>query len=183
MVSAYCAWLLLAGISQVIGGASAAATLLWYVRYPLEYIPIVFIAPLVLKDDEELRGLGRTVVLAALISFGFLMLEMLSDRPTGIDWGGIYRRYGSIFGSANDFGMFCSMIFVGLLALGEKSGMPLYLRVALLGGPLFRHIGSYFTERLFALGNWQHRCLHSLLKAEATLDNMCCSFFVCCNVI
>jgi hypothetical protein len=48
------------------------------------------------------------------VSIFFLAYEMFSGRETGFVF-----RYGSIFGSPNDFGLFCTLMILGLLVCGQ----------------------------------------------------------------
>jgi hypothetical protein len=95
-------------------------TLLWNLRCPLEYIPIVFLFAFVLQGQSSIRHL-RFFIPLIIVSLLFLAVEMFSGRKTGFDYGGIYVRYGSIFGSPNDFGVFLMLSVTALLAfLAEK---------------------------------------------------------------
>jgi hypothetical protein len=90
---------------------SALDTFLYWYRYPLEYIPIVLLLPLLVNRWEPF---GRLAVFLCYVSILFLAYEMFSGRETGFVF-----RYGSIFGSPNDFGLFCTLMILGLLVCGQ----------------------------------------------------------------
>jgi hypothetical protein len=87
---------------------SALDTFLYWIRYPLEYIPLAFFMPLFVV---RWRPLVPVLLGLGWLSVAFLLFEMFSDRQMGF-----YNRYGSIFGSPNDYGMFCVLFIIGLLA-------------------------------------------------------------------
>lgn len=101
-------------------------------RLPLEYVPFVFIFPFVLRGESSLKYL-RAFVPLILLTLLFLGVEMFSGRRTGMDYGGIYIRYGSIFGSPNDFGVFMMLATTALLAfLAERATKWSHKAIALL---------------------------------------------------
>ena len=90
-------------------------------RLPLEYIPFVFIFPFILRGESSIKYL-RAFVPLILLTLLFLGVEMFSGRRTGFGYGGIYNRYGSIFGSPNDYGVFLMFSITAVLAfLAEKA--------------------------------------------------------------
>jgi hypothetical protein len=91
---------------------SASDTLLYWYRYPLEYIPIVLVLPILINRWEPF---GRLAVFLSSLSILFLAYELFSGRATGF-----LTRYGSIFGSPNDFGLFCTLMILGLLVCGQS---------------------------------------------------------------
>lgn len=94
---------------------------LWTLRYPLEYVPIVFLFAFILQGQSSIRHL-RFFIPLIIITLLFLGVEMFSGRETGFGFGGVYTRYGSIFGSPNDFGVFMMLSITALLAfLAEKA--------------------------------------------------------------
>ena len=95
--------------------------LLWNLRYPLEYVPIVFLFAFILQGQSSIRHL-RFFIPLIILTLLFLGVEMFSGRETGFGYGGIYIRYGSIFGSPNDLGVFLMLSITALLAfLAEKA--------------------------------------------------------------
>jgi hypothetical protein len=101
-------------------------------RLPLEYVPIVFIFPFVLRGESSIKYL-RAFVPLILLTLLFLGVEMFSGRRTGMDYGGIYVRYGSIFGSPNDFGVFMMLSTTAVLAfLAERATKWSHKAIALL---------------------------------------------------
>jgi len=90
-------------------------------RFPLEYVPFVFIFPFILRGESSIKYL-RAFVPLMLLTLLFLGAEMFSGRRTGFGYGGIYNRYGSIFGSPNDYGVFLMLCITAILAfLAEKA--------------------------------------------------------------
>jgi hypothetical protein len=90
-------------------------------RLPLEYVPFVFLFPFILQGESSIKYL-RAFVPLIILTLLFLAVEMFSGRRTGMDYGGIYVRYGSIFGSPNDFGVFLMLSITAILAfLAEKA--------------------------------------------------------------
>jgi hypothetical protein len=84
-------------------------------RYPLEYVPFLFLFPFILRGESSIRYLRAFIPLVSL-SLIFLGFEMFSGRRTGFGYGGMYTRYGSIFGSPNDFGVFMMLAIATVLA-------------------------------------------------------------------
>jgi hypothetical protein len=98
-----------------------------------------------------------------IITLLFLAVEMFSGRQTGFEHGGFYTRYGSIFGSPNDFGVFLMLSITALLAfLAEKAirwsvkvGALLFLCLCALAGTvslsaIFAMVFSTVALMLFA---------------------------------
>lgn len=108
----YC---LLPVLTLLVARGNLFEVLLYSVRYPLEYVPMIFLLPFVLRGRSSLPHL-RFFVPLIIITLLFLTVEIFSGRPTGMGWGGIYNRYGSIFGSPNDFGVFLMLSITVLLA-------------------------------------------------------------------
>jgi hypothetical protein len=102
-------------------------------RFPLEYVPIVFLFPFVLRGQSSFRYL-RTFIPLLVLSLLFLGVEMFSGRATGFGGLGLYVRYGSIFGSPNDFGMFLMLSITFLLAFLAVGAVRLSLKVVVLLG-------------------------------------------------
>jgi hypothetical protein len=115
----------LMGIIHLFYYQSAIDTFLYWVRYPLEYIPIAFLMPLFVV---RWRPLVPMLLGLGWLSVAFLAFEMLSDRQMGF-----YNRYGSIFGSPNDYGMFCTLFIIGLLACARKWSHWLLLMFMICG--------------------------------------------------
>jgi hypothetical protein len=124
-LSAFAALFGLTGVIHLFYYQSTMDTFLYWIRYPLEYIPIAFLMPLFIVRWRPivpmLLGLGW-------LSVAFLIFEMLSGRQMGF-----YNRYGSIFGSPNDYGIFCALFIIGLLAHARKWSHWLLLMFMLCG--------------------------------------------------
>jgi hypothetical protein len=102
----------LMGVIHLFYYQSVMDTFLYWIRYPLEYVPFAFFMPLFVVRWRSyvplLLGLGW-------LSLLFLLFEVFSGRQTGF-----YNRYGSMFGSPNDYGVFCALFIIGLLACARK---------------------------------------------------------------
>jgi len=102
-------------LSLFFARGSLFEVILRNVRGPLEYIPIVFLFAFILQGQSSIRHL-RLFIPLIIITLLFLGVEMFSGRQTGFEYHGIYVRYGSIFGSPNDFGVFLMLSITALLA-------------------------------------------------------------------
>jgi len=124
-------WFYLCGVVKLYT-QNTSETLLYYWRYPLEYIPLAFIA-----FEEDIGELTRFAAGCCWIVIGFLGLEILSGRDSGFSLGGLFTRYGSIFGSPNDLGVFCGLALLGLLVFRDRIGKRTRaLLIPLLAGSL-----------------------------------------------
>lgn len=100
-------------------------------RYPLEYVPFVLIFAFVLQGESSLKYL-RAFIPLILLTLLFLSVEMFSGRPTGFGGLGLYARYGSIFGSPNDFGVFLMLSITALLAFLAERAIRFSIKVIAL---------------------------------------------------
>ena len=98
----------LMGVIHLFYHQSALDTFLYWIRYPLEYIPVAFFMPIFVV---RWRPLVPVLLGLGWLSVAFLCFELFSDRQMGF-----YNRYGSILGSPNDYGVFCVLFIIGLLA-------------------------------------------------------------------
>jgi hypothetical protein len=114
-------YLALPTLALIYGRGSLFEIVLTDLRYPLEYVPFVFLLPFILRGESSLRYL-RVFVPLIILTLLFLAVEMFSGRETGFGGSGMYVRYGSIFGSPNDFGVFLMLSITALLAfLAERA--------------------------------------------------------------
>jgi hypothetical protein len=114
-------YLTLPTLSLIYARGGLFEIILWNLRFPLEYVPIVFLLAFILQGQSSIRHL-RFFIPLIIISLLFLGVEMFSGRETGFGGSGIYARYGSIIGSPNDFGVFLVLSITALLAfLAEKA--------------------------------------------------------------
>lgn len=97
-------------------------------RYPLEYVPFVFLLPFILRGESSIRYLKAFIPLV-LLALAFLPYEMFSGHGHESFFGGIYFRYGSIFGSPNTFGNFMMLSLTFLLALLVERALQFSPRV------------------------------------------------------
>lgn len=114
-------YLALPTLSLIYGRGSLFEIVLEDLRFPLEYVPFVFLFPFILRGVSSIRYL-RVFIPLIILTLLFLAVEMFSGRETGFGGSGVYARYGSIFGSPNDFGVFLMLSITALLAfLAEKA--------------------------------------------------------------
>ena len=114
-------YLALPTLALIYARGSMIDIVLTAMRYPLEYVPFVLLLPFVLRRESSIRYL-RTFIPLVLLSLIFLGIEMFAGRRTGFGYGGMYTRYGSIFGSPNDFGVFMMLTIATVLAfLAERA--------------------------------------------------------------
>jgi hypothetical protein len=114
-------YLALPTLALIYGRGSLFEIVLYDLRYPLEYVPIVFVFPFILQGESSLKYV-RVFIPLIMLTLLFLGVEKFSGRPTGFGGLGLYARYGSIFGSPNDFGVFLVLSITALLAfLAEKA--------------------------------------------------------------
>jgi hypothetical protein len=105
-------------LSLTYGRGSLVEIILWNLRFPLEYIPIVFLFAFILRGQSSIRHL-RFFIPLIILSLLFLVVEMFSGPETG---SGFTGRYASLFGSPNDFGVFLVLSITALLAfLAERA--------------------------------------------------------------
>lgn len=95
------------GIIHLFYHQSPLDTFLYWIRYPLEYVPLVFFMPILVL---RWRPLVPLLLGLGWLSIAFLVFETFSGKETGF-----YGRYGSILGSPNDYGVFCALFILGLL--------------------------------------------------------------------
>ena len=118
VLAAFVAWLAFAGFIHLMRGDSATDVLLFWYRYPLEYIPMAALMPMFVEEYERL---GRLAVFLSALTVLFMLMEMFSGRQTGFQWSeGGPARYGSIFGSPNDFGVFCAFMLLAIVIYGRS---------------------------------------------------------------
>jgi len=114
-------YLTLPTLALLYARGSVYDILLVDLRFPLEYVPIIFLFPFILAGGSSLKYL-RTFIPLVVLSLLFLGVERFSGRMTGFGGTGYWARYGSIFGSPNDFGLFMMLAIAALLAfLTEKA--------------------------------------------------------------
>jgi hypothetical protein len=102
-------------------------TAFFFWRVPLEYIPLAFVS-----FDEDLDYLLKFCIGCFWLVIGFLGVEVLSGRTTGFGHGGLYTRYGSVFGSPGDLGVFAVLALLAVLVFSGRIAKP--MRVALILG-------------------------------------------------
>jgi ABC-type multidrug transport system fused ATPase/permease subunit len=118
-------------LSLIYARGKMSEIILLDMRYPLEYVPFVIIFPFVLQGESSIKYL-RTFIPLILLSLLFLGVEMFSGIPTGFGGLGLYVRYGSIFGSPNDFGVFLMLSITTLLAFLAERAIRVSLKLVAL---------------------------------------------------
>jgi hypothetical protein len=113
-------------------GDFSPTAILFYLRYPLEYIPAIFISCTLLTTIDTLVAAGRALYSLLFLVIGFLAYEAATGADNGFNWGGGIKRYGSIFGSPLDLGMFCVFFLVFFLCLWEHIRLS-FIRKMLVG--------------------------------------------------
>jgi hypothetical protein len=124
-------YLALPTLSFYLGRGSLFTIVLYDFRYPLEYVPFVFLFPFILRGQSSIRYL-RFFIPLTIITLLFWAVEVFSGRRTGFGFGGIYSRYGSIFGSPNDYGMFLMLVLTAMLALLAEKAIRWSAKVIIL---------------------------------------------------
>ena len=144
-------YFLLPTLSLIYARGKMSEIVLLDMRYPLEYVPFVIIFPFVLQGESSIKYL-RTFVPLILLSLLFLGMEMFSGIPTGFGGLGVYVRYGSIFGSPNDFGVFMMLSIATLIAFVAEKAIRLSLKVAALVGLCLGALASTISlSAIFAM--------------------------------
>ncbi len=135
-------WVLLASgifvISALISfwrsGNLDTDSILMYVRRPLEYVPALILVGVFCWKLEHLINLGRSAYAASYVVLGFLIYEALTGADNGFNWGGVARRYGSVFGSPNDLGIFCVYVLIFVVCLWNRISLTWVKKMIYSGG-------------------------------------------------
>ncbi len=109
-------WFQFTGVIHLFYNQTVSDTLLYWYRYPLEYMPIAIVLPVF---AVQFGRLAKVALWLCVFVVAFLAIEIASGR-TGFGWGGLWTRYGSAFGSPNDFGVFCAVCLVGVVLCAQK---------------------------------------------------------------
>jgi len=121
LLGAFCAWMMLCSSIHVLFYYEPMSdSLLYNLRKPLEYIPAAILAPAFIGDW---RRVGTTWKWLNLIAIGFAAFEFVTIvggwKQSGFDWGGLAVRFGGIFGSPNDWGIYSGCAIVAILAVAN----------------------------------------------------------------
>jgi len=144
-------YLALPTLSLIYARGSMVQIILDDLRYPLEYVPFVLLFPFVLRGQSSIRYL-RVFLPLIILSLLFLGVERFSGRMTGFGGFGLYARYGSIFGSPNDYGMFMTVSITAFLAFLVEKAIRWSLKlVALLGLCVFALASTVSLSAIFAM--------------------------------
>ena len=139
-------------LSLIYARGSLFEIILYDMRYPLEYVPFVLLFPFILRGQSSFKYL-RVFIPLIILTLLFLAVEMFSGRPTGFGGYGKYVRYGSIFGSPNDFGVFMMLSITALLAfLAERAIRWSAKVVALLALCLGALASTISLSSIFSMG-------------------------------
>jgi len=144
-------YLALPTLSLIYARGSMLQIVLDDMRYPLEYVPFVFLFPFVLRGQSSIRYL-RVFIPLIILSLLFLGVERFSGRLTGFGGAGLYARYGSIFGSPNDFGVFMMLSITAFLAFLAERAIRWSLKiVGLLGLCVFALASTVSLSGIFSM--------------------------------
>ena len=144
-------YLVLPSLSLIYARGSFFQIVLTDLRYPLEYVPFVLLFPFILRGESSIKYL-RVFIPLIILSLLFLGVERFSGRLTGFGGQGLYARYGSIFGSPNDFGIFLMLSITALLAFLAERAIRWSLKlVALLGLCLFALVSTISLSAILSM--------------------------------
>ena len=145
-------YLVLPTLSLIYARGGLFDIILIDLRFPLEYVPFVLLFPFILRGQSSIKYL-RVFIPLIILTLLFLGVEMFSGRPTGFGGQGLYARYGSIFGSPNDFGVFLMLSITGLLAFLVERVIRWSAKViALLGLCLCALASTISLSAIFSMG-------------------------------
>jgi len=114
-VTPFVAWLWLCTIVKLLIVEDSHNVLFqWHTS--LEYIPLAFV---VLEEDIE--RLLKFAIGCCWVVVAFLALEIFSGRASGFFKDeAFFSRYGSIFGSPNELGIFVVLALLGILVFSDR---------------------------------------------------------------
>jgi hypothetical protein len=118
-VGFFAAWVTLCSYIRLLT-VDDTHTALFYWYIPLEFMPLAL-----LDFEEDIEQLTRLLIGCCWIVISFLGLEVFSNRPTGFGKGGLEQRYGSIFGSPNDLGIFAVLALLGVMVFSKRIKQPM----------------------------------------------------------
>jgi hypothetical protein len=121
----FCFWMFLLGFAKLLTGEEPSNVILYWIRYPLEYIPMAFLVAGLMPEPEKLK---HVAIACCWLVAGFFLFEVAANRGTGFDF-----RYGSIFGSPNDFGMFAAFTLLIFILSGTNWLLAVLMFAGLLG--------------------------------------------------
>jgi hypothetical protein len=121
----FCLWMYGIGFTKLLMGEGSGNVLLYWMRYPLEYIPMAFLVPAFMPDPSRLK---RVAIGCCWLVVGFFLYEVIASRESGFGW-----RYGSIFGSPNDFGIFAAFVVLIFISSGTNWLLAFLMFAGLLG--------------------------------------------------
>lgn len=155
ILAAFCAWMMLcSSIHVLFFYEPLSESLLYNIRYPLEYIPAALLAPAFIGSWDRVGATWKRLNWIAIAFAAFEFVAVVGGwKHTGFDWGGLSIRFGGILGSPNDWGIYSGCAILALLALGKD-------RIQLLGfvpGLLLSQSRSALVGSLVALGPLLYR--------------------------
>jgi hypothetical protein len=90
--------------------------ILFHWHTSLEYIPLAFVV-----FEEDIERLLKFALGCCWVVVAFLALEIFSGRTSGfLKDEALFSRYGSIFGSPNELGIFAVLALLGVLAFSDR---------------------------------------------------------------
>jgi hypothetical protein len=121
-LSGFCVWMLLCSIVHLLFYYEPLTdSLLYNVRMPLEYIPAALLAPAFIGNWSRIGTTWKWLNWIAISFAAFEFVAVIGGwKPTGFDWGGLSVRFGGIFGSPNDWGIYSGCAIVAILAVAKN---------------------------------------------------------------
>lgn len=155
ILALFCSWMVLCSSIHVLFLYEPMGdSLLNSVRKPLEYIPAALLAPAFIGSWKKIGATWKRLNWIAIAFAAFEFVAVVRGwKHTGFDWGGLSIRFGGIFGSPNDWGIYSACAIFAVLALGKD-------RIQLLGfvpGLLLSQSRSALAGSLVALGPLLYR--------------------------
>ncbi len=134
VLALFCIWMALcSSIHVMFFYEPLRDSLLFDIRYPLEYIPAAFLAPAFIGDWRRVGNFWKRLNWIVLAFAAFEVSAVLGGwAETGFGWGGLSTRFGGILGSPNDWGIYSGCAIIAILALAKARAQLLGFVPALI---------------------------------------------------
>lgn len=122
VLAAFCAWMLLCSFLHLLFLYEPLNdSFMYHVRMPLEYTPAALLAPVFIGNWRQIGTTWKWLNWIAIVFAAFELVTVIGGwKQTAFGWGGVTTRFGGIFGSANDWGVYSGCAIVALLILGRS---------------------------------------------------------------